>query len=54
MTISLTPITGQEGDMSKKLKISKSDMTLENEESKLDPLGVSGNSSFKAEGGLIL
>ena len=28
--------------------------TLNNEESKLDPLGVSGNSSFKAERGLIL
>ena len=28
--------------------------TLNNEESKLDPLDVSGNSSFKAERGLIL
>jgi len=54
MTKSLSSIDAQGGHMSKKSIGPISEMTSKKEESNLDPHGVSGHSTFKAEGGLIL
>ncbi len=54
MTKLVNVMKGQEGHIERNIIISSMmEETLNNEESKLDPLLVSGNSSFKAERGLI-
>ncbi len=54
MTKNVSDIGDEGGHISKKSKLSKSDMTFKSEESKLDPLVSSGDYSHAVtEGGLI-